>query len=341
MRRNKGKNTVTLKDIAMATGFSANTVSRALADKPEISEETKKIIRDKAAEMGYIANALASFLRSGVSRNIAIIVGDISNPHFSVMVKEMQVMLQNKGYNSIIFNTEEKEDMERQAITISISQNVDGIIICPVQGGEENIRYLQTRGKPYVLIGRRFAGLDTNYVVCDDEQGGYIATRHLLDNGHRNILFLNGPKGISSTVERLQGYRRALEECAVPFRKELVKTVPITMGKGREKMRRILEQEKEVTAILAFSDILAWQAISILKELGKKVPQQCSIIGFDNIKYPFPMSLTTISSSKTTMAKKSVEILLRELESPLEYREHSVLETCLIHGDTVAAPEES
>ena len=83
---------VTLKDIAAATGFSANTVSRALADKSDISEETKEVIRKKAEEMGYIANALASFLRSGVSRNISIIVGDISNPHFSVMVKEMQML---------------------------------------------------------------------------------------------------------------------------------------------------------------------------------------------------------------------------------------------------------
>ena len=97
-----------IKGYCPGYGFSANTVSRALADKPDISEETKAVIREEASRMGYIANALASFLRSGVSRNIAILVGDISNPHFSVMVKEMQTLLQRRGYNSIIFNTEEK-----------------------------------------------------------------------------------------------------------------------------------------------------------------------------------------------------------------------------------------
>ena len=149
-RRKTGN--VTLKDIAQATGFSANTVSRALADKPDISEETKAVIREKASQMGYIANALASFLRSGVSRNIAILVGDISNPHFSVMVKEMQTLLQRRGYNSIIFNTEEKAAVEKQAITTSLSQNVDGIILCPAPGGEENIHFLpiMTNGFPCI-----------------------------------------------------------------------------------------------------------------------------------------------------------------------------------------------
>lgn len=209
-RRKTGN--VTLKDIAQATGFSANTVSRALADKPDISEETKAVIREKASQMGYIANALASFLRSGVSRNIAILVGDISNPHFSVMVKEMQTLLQRRGYNSIIFNTEEKAAVEKQAITTSLSQNVDGIILCPAPGGEENIRFLQMHGKPFVMIGRHFTGEDASFVICDDVHGGYAAARYLLDRGHKDILFLNGPRGISSSAERLEGYRAALEE---------------------------------------------------------------------------------------------------------------------------------
>lgn len=333
-RRSTGS--VTLKDIAQATGFSANTVSRALADKPDISEETKKVIREKATEMGYIANALASFLRSGVSRNIAIIVGDISNPHFSVMVKEMQTLLQRKGYNSIIFNTDEKAAMERQAITTSLSQNVDGIILCPAPGGEENIRFLQMHDKPFVMIGRHFNGQDASYVVCDDVNGGYEATRYLLERGHRNILFLNGPGGISSSAERLKGYRKALEEAGIGFRSELVHTVPVTSGKGAEKMREILSGREDYTAVLVFSDILAWQTVCVLEELGRRVPQQCSVVGFDNIKYPYPMHLTSVSSSKTTMAKRSVEILLKKLEGRKGVQEECVvLNTEVVEGGTV------
>ena len=473
-RRKTGN--VTLKDIAQATGFSANTVSRALADKPDISEETKAVIREKASQMGYIANALASFLRSGVSRNIAILVGDISNPHFSVMVKEMQTLLQRRGYNSIIFNTEEKAAVEKQAITTSLSQNVDGIILCPAPGGEENIRFLQMHGKPFVMIGRHFSGEDASFVICDDVHGGYAAARYLLDRGHKDILFLNGPRGISSSAERLEGYRAALEEkgiayrselvqtvpvtsrrgtekmrdilsqraectavlvftslsqnvdgiilCPAPggeenirflqmhgkpfvmigrhfsgedasfvicddvhggyaaarylldrghkdilflngprgisssaerlegyraaleekgiaYRSELVQTVPVTSRRGTEKMRDILSQRAECTAVLVFNDILAWQVICILGELGRKVPEQCSVVGFDNIKYPYPVHLTSVSSSKTTMAKRSVEILLKKLEGQKGAGEECVvLETDVVEGGTVAVLNE-
>lgn len=337
-RRKTGN--VTLKDIARETGFSANTVSRALADKPDISQETKAVIREAASRMGYIANALASFLRSGVSRNIAIIVGDIANPHFSVMVKEMQTMLQKKGYNSIIFNSEEKAAVEKQAITIALSQNVDGILLCPAPGGEENIRFLEEHGKPFVMLGRHFDGKDASFVVCDDVHGGYAATRYLLEHGHRNILFLNGPKGISSSAQRLQGYRQALEEAGIAYRSELVRSVSVTGERNGEKIKAVLTQRKDCTAVLVFNDILAWQTVCILKELGKEVPGACSVVGFDNIKYPYPMRLTSVSSSKTTMAKRSVEILLRKLEGHPKAEECVVLETKVVEGETVERLEE-
>lgn len=331
----KRKSSVTLKDIALATGFSANTVSRALADKPDISLETKTIIREKSAQMGYIANALASFLRSGVSKVISIIVGDISNPHFSVMVKEMQTLLQKKGYTCVIFNTEEKQTMEHQAITTSISQNVDGIIICPTPGSQDNIRFLQSRHTPFVLIGRRFCELETSYVVCDDEHGGYIATRHLLENGHTNILFLNGPRGISSTYERLRGYQRALSDAGLPYRADLVYTVPITVDKNREKIEQALTDCAEYTAVLGFSDVVAWEAINILERQGKNVPKSCSVIGFDNIKFPYPVKLTTVTSSKMSMAKKAVDILMKTLSQQSAANDCVILETSLVDGDTV------
>ena len=138
--------------------------------------------------------------------------------------------------------------MERQAVTVSISQNVDGIIICPAPGGEANIGLLRHYGKPFVLIGRRLEE-ETSYVICDDENSGYLAACYLMDMGHREILFLNGPKGISSAAERLSGYRRALRERGMPYNGRLVHTVPVTAGKGTERMRRALAGEQHYTAI--------------------------------------------------------------------------------------------
>lgn len=338
------KKAVTLKDIAKKTGFSVNTVSHALADKPDISADTKALICKKADEMGYIANASASFLRSGISKTVSIIVGDISNPHFSIMVKEMQTLLHRQKYTTIIFNTEEKKENERQAIVTSISQNVDGILICPAPGGKENIALLETHGVPFILIGRRLPGVKASYVVCDDEHGGYIATRHLLENGHRDILFLNGDKAISSAKERLRGHRRALEEGGLPYRESRVNTVALTT-KSSTKMEQILREvggfgasPQKCTAILAFSDILAWQAITLLAGMGASVPGACSIIGFDNIqsRFFYPLRLSSVSSSKTTLAKRAVQMMLEAMAGGAPQRQQVVLDTRLIEGDTVA-----
>lgn len=332
------KQKVTLKDIAEATGFSVNTVSRVLADKDDISPKTKEIIRKKIAELGYIANASASFLRSGVSRVISIIIGDISNPHFSVMVKEMQTLLQKKGYICIIFNTEENHSLELQAITTSISHNVDGVIICPTAMGHKNIQLLYRHKIPFVMIGRRFINSNELYVICNDENSGYIATKYLLEKGHRNILFLNGPKGISSSTERLQGFMRALDEAGIIPQIEQVQTVPLTAEKAKIAIPKIFEKlnNHKYTAVLCFSDIIAWQLICYLEQKKIRVPEQCSVIGFDNIKFNYPLQLTSISSSKTTMARKAVELILQELTGKKIPQNSIVLETNLVEGGTVA-----
>jgi len=324
---------VTLKDVAKATGFSANTVSHALAGKPDISIATKKIISDKAREMGYITNALASFLRSGISKTISIIVGDISNPHFAIIVKEVQTLLQKRGYTCTIFNTEENKDLELRAITASISQNADGIIICPTPNGQKNLDLLRQYNKRFVLLGRRFDNSDANYVVCDDENGGYVAAQYLLANGHKEILFLNGPRDISSARERLHGYRRALTEAGAEYRSNLVFTVPI-LG-DEEKIAQALAKAQKYTAVLGFSDLVAWQAICCLEKQGRSVPKDCSVIGFDNISFTYPLKLTSISSSKTTMAKKAVDLLMKELTNTGAPIKQVVLETKLIEGATV------
>lgn len=328
--------TVTLRDIADATGYSINTVSRALADKSNVADETKEKIKAAAKDMGYIFNASASFLRSGVSRVISVIIGDISNPHFSVMVKQIQTILQKNGYTTVVFNTEENLEIEKQAIITSLSQNVAGIIICPAPGAEENISFLKSHNMPFVLIGRRFISLDTSYVICNDEESGYIATRYLLEHGHRNILFLNGPRGISSSVERLFGYRRALEEAHIPYHRNLVRTVSIIDGKSIKKLESIFQENIGFTAILAFSDLLAWQAICQLHKLGKSVPVSCSVVGFDNVQYSYPMQLTSVSSAKITMAKKASELLLSKLKYPSDKENHIILETKIVEGDTVS-----
>lgn len=336
------KKSITLKDIAAKTGYSINTVSHALQGKSDISDKTSDLIKKAADELGYIGNASASFLRSGISKTIAIILGDISNPHFSIMVREIESSIRDTGYTTIVLNTEEDESNEYRAISSAVQKNVDGIILCPVQKSVDNIMFLKKTGVPFVLIGRHFSGLageSTDYVVCDDVNAGYVATKHLLDLGHRNILFLNGPLYISSAKERFEGYEKAFNELNLNHSPALIHNGSVRTGEWGAYLKSQLINNPAITAVIAFSDMIAWEIISVLNQMGRAVPSDISVVGFDNIqsKFIFPIMLTTVSSSKTTMAKTAAEVLMEKIGNDPVKINAIRIETKLIVRDTTAA----
>lgn len=329
----------TLKHIAEKTGYSVNTVSRALRGKDDIAKETKESIMQVADELGYVNNMLASSLRLGYTKTIAVILGDVSNPHFSILMKEIEEQARAYDYSSFLINTNEEEELEEKAIRDAINKNVDGIIICPTQRSKRNILTLQSRNIPFVLLGRHYPELDTDYVVCNDELGGYQATKHLLDKGHRRILFLNGPHYISSAEERLNGYIRAYEESGIGYDESLVHEIPTDTRMREEAFQTILKDRSQFTAIFAFNDVMAWEAWSLLYENGVSVPRDCSIIGFDHIqsKLALPYRLSTISSYKTRMSTLAVDLLVSRMKGDdIEGQEnHVVIDTRLVVGETV------
>lgn len=332
------KNIVRLADIAERTGYSVNTVSHALHDKPDISEETKAYIQKTAEEMGYIVNASASSLRSGKTKSVAVIVGDISNPHFSIMIKEIEHALRLEGYTAFIFNTDENEEIERNAIRSAKSKNADGIILCPVQKTTENVDYLETLGIPCVLIGRHFdTQRSAGYVVCDDENSGYLAAEHLILNHHRNILFMNGPSYISSSKERLRGALRAARDYGLDDTAVRCREISVTVHDDTSWLSEIFSSNQDCSAVICFSDFLAMEAVWVLRKMGRRIPQDMSVIGFDNIesKFYLPLMLTSITSSKTKMSQSAVKLLMEMLEENLPPR-GIVLPTELIQRESTA-----
>ncbi|MDR2403225.1 MAG: LacI family transcriptional regulator [Spirochaetaceae bacterium] len=330
------RRTTTLKDIARAAGYSVNTISRALRDKDDIAPDTVKAIKKIAAKMGYINNAAAVSLRLGHTNVIAVILGDISNPHFSIMMKEIEKRSRSAGYDSFLMNTNEDPEMERGAIQAALNKNVDGIIICPSQHDDSNIRYLIETGIPFVQISRHFDLPGAGYVICNDELGGYQATKYLLDKGHRDIVMLTGPSYISSARERRDGYHRALREQGVKYRSYMVRESSLTGCSGV--IEKMLKEKLEFTAIFAFSDMLAWDAWTSLRKFGLRVPEDCSIVGFDNIqsRFSIPFRLTTISSYKAKMSTFAVESLLSVIVKTISPETTTlVIDTELVEGETV------
>lgn len=339
----RAKQTVTLKDLAKRTGYSVNTVSRALRGKDDISEETIEKIKKEAQEMGYINNTIASSLRLGYTNTIAVILGDISNPHFAIMTKEIENHARGLGYSSFLLNTNENSEIERDAIKTAINKNVDGIIICPAQEDDSNLKFLLDSRIPFIQIGRYHDTVDANYVVCDDVLGGYQATKYLIDNGHRRILMLNGPRYISSSRERRMGYEKALAEAGIKADDRLVREIDVSRSNCSEVMEQMLADGPEFTAIFAFSDILAWEAWTCLHKKGIRVPEDISLVGFDHIqsRMALPFDLATISSYKAKMSITAVECLSCKInrdfekESHCEEICHHVIATNLVKGETV------
>lgn len=341
--RKQQKRTVTLKDLAEKTGYSINTVSRALRGKDDISEATVEKIKETAKEMGYINNTIASSLRLGYTNTIAVILGDISNPHFAIMTKEIENHAKQLGYSAFLLNTNESSERELEAIKTAVNKNVDGIIICPVQERDDNIRFLMNTGVPFIQIGRYSEHLPASYVVCDDVQGGYLATHYLLENGHRRILFLNGPSYISSARERQIGYENALKEAGIPVNASLIREISVSESNVSEIMDEISREQVEYTAVFAFSDSVAWEVWTWFHRHGFRVPDDYSLIGVDHIqsRMAIPFDLTTICSYKAKMSITAVDCLNCKIKPEETEHDHCekicrhVIKTALVEGETV------
>ena len=301
---------VTLRELAQKTGFSINTVSKALRDMPDISQQTKDTVRQAAKDMGYVGNSMASALRSGYSNVLALIISDISNPFFGILCKEIEQQAAKHNYTVVVFNTEEDAQREDRAIRTALSQNVDGVLLTPSQHSAEGIRLLQEHGKPCVLIGRYFPELPADAVVFDDEQGGYLAGKHLLECGCRNVRMLNAPRN-TSAENRAKGFLRAMAE--VPEAKSQLLTVNSPLG-GAAECLTAAYREDPFDGIFAYSDLFAMEAASVLEEMG--LPNgSVKLVGFDDIqsRLALPMPLTSVSAGKAAFGEALVSLLMRRI----------------------------
>jgi len=333
---------VRLKDIAEATGFSVNTVSHALRDAPDIAEETKRYIREVADRLDYIPNLRAGSMKSGKSRIVSVILPDIGNPHFTIMFREIERYFSALGMTPFFINTAENGDAEINAVRLSIGQNVDGVLLCPTQTQTESIRLLEKSKIPFVLVGRRFAEINTDYAVCDDTEGARIATEYLLSLGHRKIAFVRVNEHISSDRERFSGYCRALADAGFS-NERLILPLTLTEEQNRDAIRAFLLANPDVSAILAFNDMLAYSIIRAANEIGRPVPESLSVIGFDHIAsdYPLPLELTSVSVAKKHIARSASELLYDRIQGTASAeKQHLVLPTKLEIGETTAKLKE-
>ena len=328
---------VTLKNIAESCGYSVNTVSRALRGDPRLPEDTIVRIQTAADKLGYIRNIMASSLRSGKSSIIAVIIEDIQNQHYSYLLNEISSRLNRKGYRVMILSNAPDDDARIQMAEYALSLAVDGILFFPALTSIPAARILQKNHIPMVLVDREIDGFDADVVRLDDYAGGRMAAETLTSMGHRNLLYLQGPRDNGSQPLRQQGFLDALAEQGIP-------EGSVIKIRYSSFLRAISEQNLdellfpvEYSAIFSFNDQMAYYAMNCFRENDIRVPEDISILGFDNIRKDFPylLPLTTLGAGREyDMADTVVNLMLERIEQPDLPPIKKILPVSLYEGGT-------
>lgn len=310
MGTNNGSRRVLLQDIAKATGFTVNTVSRALKNKTDISRATCEQIQKVANEMGYVRNNIASSLRSGQSRTISVIVGEVSNPFYAIMIDTIHDIAETIGYTVLVLCSRDNEEQEQKAIITSIERQVDGVLLFPSNYAASSILLMQRAHIPFVLVSRYTPDPDYDCVVCDEEGGGYLAGKHLIEAGHRKLAFVYSTEVLFSSEQRVRGLKRAASEAHIP--PEDVRIYQVT--EEEEAVRQLRAWKSEgLTGLFLFCDMEAWKMTTLLETCG--MVEDFDMVGFDNIQkvIRFPSNLCTIDGSMRVLVKAAMEILQRRI----------------------------
>ncbi|MBQ8718427.1 MAG: LacI family DNA-binding transcriptional regulator [Clostridia bacterium] len=313
---------ITLKDIAQELNISINAVSRALRNMPDIGPDTTKLVHETAQRMGYRKNLAASYLKTARSMTLGIIVPDVCNPVFSHMYRGVEKICGNMGYTLMLANSSERPDKESAQLDSMIARGIDGVFIVPSIQNSALSKQLETAKIPYVLLQRKSSEHLSHFVQSDDFEGGYLAAKHLYTLGHRSFLLIFPSLLISSAQERYHGFLSYLRENGVSDSAVYVLECDGTRDSGYEAMHTWLAEHAtrkklHASAVFCFSDYVAAGVYSAIKKFGLHIPDDLSVIGYDNNEYSdivFP-PLTTIDILSYDIGKHAARLMLDILQS--------------------------
>ena len=331
---------MTIKDIAKECGCGVGTVSRALNNQPGVKEETRARILEVVNKHGFVINDYAKQLKATSSKTITIIVKGMSNSLLTDMLSIIQKKLETLPYNTNVIVIEEEDNEALVAKEVSSSQRPIGIIFL---GGNPE-KYKEDFMKinvPCVLISNEAEKIENSHlssVSTDNMLAAYSSAKYLIDKGHKKIGIIGGNLSNSViTIKRYQGFLKAINESGLTFdEKSSYVSTKYSFQGGEEACEKLMEQRKDITAIWAMSDAMAIGAIRKLTDMGKKVPEDVSVIGFDGLPYSeyYSPRLTTIKQQSRELAEQGLDILLKTIEEKIT-SSHILLPFTFSEGETV------
>jgi LacI family transcriptional regulator len=327
---------VTLNDIAREAGVNVSTVSRALNMRNGVRKEVRDKVQAVAKRLGYRPNLIARGLVTGRSHSLGLLISDIRNPFFAELVRGAEDAAHASGYHVLLCNSDMDPAKQMEYFWSLINNHVGGILISSIAIFERHeVDQIVGAGVPVVLLNRPKKPGPFSTVLSDNPKGGAIAAEHLAQLGHRNVAVLAGPRRHGNLNDRVNGFLRAFQS-KQDGRNALVVPGVNTFAGGYEMTRKLIARKAEFTAIFAASDIIAFGAIRALNEAGLRIPDNISLVGFDDVEMAAIVHppLTTIQQPKYEIGAAAMEILLKQADKKDVPAEHRIFDVKLIERES-------
>ena len=306
---------MTMKDVADLAGVSKTTVSHVINETRFVEVSTRSKVLQAMKELGYYPNTVARSLRSGETKTIGMIVPDSTNLFFADIARRIENYGYENGYSVILCNSDNNIDKQQNYINTLISKQVDGVIFISSGESREDLQRLSESEIPIVVADRIVPLNLADVVLINNEEAGYIATKYLIDLGHRRIACITGSSELNPSMRRVEGYRRALSENEIVVPEEYIVQGDFQFQSGEMMMTKLMNLPQRPTAVFVLNDMMAIGAVSAARRLGVGVPDDVSIVGFDDIAlasllYP---PLTTMAQPTEEIARVAVELLIQKI----------------------------
>lgn len=297
-----------------------STVSRVLNRSPNVRAATRSRVEEAIAALRYRPSRVARRLRvrGGRAHMLGLIIPEIQNPFFAEIARGVEDVARDRGYAVILCNSDENLDREQLYIDLLRAESVDGVILPPIHGDAKTARRLASLGLPVVCLDRRLSSLVVDTVVVDNRQGAYDAVAHLIDMGNRRIGILTGPLNLSTSLERLQGYKHALADHGIAIDERLIRTGPPHREDGRAMASAMLSLDAPPTAFFTHNPLLALGAFEASRDRGLRIPDDIGVVGFDDAPWADLLDppLSSVRQPSYELGRRAAELLFDRLTAP-------------------------
>ncbi len=327
----------TIKDVAREAGVSVATVSRVLNHSPKTSKASLLAVTTAIDKLNYQPNPAARALASHNTNTIGVLVGDVSDPFFGTLVKAVDTVAQQNGKNLLIGNGYHRAEDEKKAIDLLINSRCDALVIHSKGLSDQALIEYAHQVKSLVLINRYIPELAERCISLNNTKGTYIATEYLIRHGHTHIAYINSSHDIEDATQRLQGYKDALHANNLTLNDNYIETTEPYIEGGEQAMTNLLSKSLPISAVVTYNDNMAAGAINILEDNGVKVPNNISVVGFDDAliaRYVRPQ-LTTVRYPIYLMAEEATKLALYLTNNNIKHTANCVFSPTLIRRDSV------